>query len=80
MVGYNSGGSSSNRGMEGKMICYRDMTFCSFWRECAQDRHQQGACGRALTPEVEKRAKEIGLPISRFMDKPDCFEERKVNG
>jgi len=66
--------------MEVEMICYRDMTFCSFWEECSQEAHQQKGCGRALTPEVEQRAEEMKLPISQFMEKPDCFKERKVDG
>lgn len=49
------------------MISYKDMTFCPYYKECSGK-----DCVRALTPEVEARAKKFGLPISRFMEKPDC--------
>ncbi len=54
------------------MICYLDMTFCSFYQEC-----EKYDCPRALTPEVKKRAEKIGLPICQFIEKPDCFKEVK---
>lgn len=53
------------------MMCYRDMTFCSYWPEC-----KRGAdCPRALTPGVEDAAEKHGYPICRFVDKPECYEE-----
>lgn len=55
------------------MICYRDMTFCPFWKECKDGK----GCDRALTPEVKKKAVEwfgkYGAPICRYVDKPRCF-------
>ena len=53
------------------MICYRDMTFCPFWRECKDGFD----CHRALLPRDEARAKEKGLAISLYADRPDCFVE-----
>lgn len=54
------------------MLCYKDMTFCKFYTEC-----EKGAgCFRALTPDVRARAKSIDLPISQFVDKPECFEDK----
>lgn len=49
------------------MICYRDMTFCSFYKEC------KNPCGRSLTEEVEKEADSAHLLISQFIEKPECF-------
>lgn len=56
------------------MICYRDRTFCPFWRECAN-----GAdCDRALTDEVRAGAMAAwggrGLPIAQWLVEPECFE------
>ena len=54
------------------MICYRDMTFCPFWRECRDGFD----CHRALLPRDEARAEEKGLAISAYADRPDCWRER----
>jgi len=62
-------------GIKGEgMICYKDMTFCSYYKEC------EGIdCIRALTPQVKKDAKRIGFPICQFLEKPDCnFLKEKV--
>lgn len=53
------------------MICYKDRTYCSFYKVC----NDGDACLRALTPEVDKAAKEFGLPISYFVEKPTCYKE-----
>ena len=53
------------------MICYRDMTFCPFWRKCKDSL----VCGRAETPEIKKKAEEVRLPICHFAEKPECFRE-----
>jgi len=39
------------------MICYKDKTFCA-------SQVEQHTCGRELTEEDQKRADELGLPIS----------------
>jgi len=49
------------------MLCYKDMTFCSYYKEC-----KDKDCIRALTPEVEESARKFGLPISHFAERPDC--------
>ena len=59
------------------MICYRDMTFCSYWKECKDGIN----CFRALTSQVIYNAgkwwgKE-NPPISLFAEKPDCFKSIK---
>jgi hypothetical protein len=66
--------------VEGEMICYRDMTFCSFDEGCKKG----GDCERALTTKVQESADKwwSGMkgqaPIMRFADKPKCFEEADV--
>jgi len=53
------------------MICYRDMTFCSFL-SCTDKK-----CTRRLTKKVKDDSIKFGLPVCQFMDKPDCFKEGK---
>lgn len=54
-----------------------DMTFCPFWADC-KDGHK---CHRALTPRVRKIAHGLPMPLSLFVDKPDCFiQTEKTNG
>jgi len=53
------------------MICYRDMTFCTHYKDCKKRKE----CGRALTPKVQKDAKAFGLPCSYWAEKPDCWEK-----
>lgn len=59
------------------MICYKDKTFCPFYKECLKGQE----CDRALTEGVKESAKAWwgteDAPISMFMDKPDCFEEKE---
>lgn len=55
------------------MIEYRDMTFCPFYIDCVEGTD----CMRALTPDVEKEAEKLGLPICKFIEKPDCYKEIK---
>ncbi len=53
------------------MMCFRDRTYCKFYKECAEP------CGRALTPEIIGKAKECGLLICQFSGRPGCFKEKK---
>ena len=53
------------------MICYRDMTFCSFWKDC----DKANCCSRPITKNVESRAEAAGLPICRWADKPNCHSD-----
>ncbi len=55
-------------------ICYRDMTFCRTYNVCAKGEK----CWRALTPEVQKRADELGLPIAEFVRTPECFKAKEI--
>lgn len=54
------------------MMCYRDMTFCSFYKECAKK-----DCYRALTEDVETRAKQFDLWICQFVNHPKCFKVKE---
>lgn len=50
-------------------MTYKDMTFCKFYKECKNG----DSCRRALTDEVVRKADELELMISRFVNKPKCF-------
>ena len=73
------------------MICYRDMTFCTYYTSCTHG----NTCNRALTPEVIKKADEwwngggvlaednedMGeAPISVFAEKSECFVDISEEG
>jgi len=51
------------------MICYKDMTLCTFYTECTR----RLLCSRALTPGIIKEAEELGLLVSQFTKKSECF-------
>lgn len=55
-------------------MCYKDKTFCDFWRTCFTGNQ----CDRALTPKVLRRAEEWmpNSPISRYTDYPQCYRSR----
>ncbi len=66
------------------MIGYRDMTWCTFYKTCWKDKH----CPRALTPVVERlallwfktfnsRATAEDVPYAQFIDKPQCYKQKK---
>lgn len=55
------------------MLCYKDMTFCSYWNQCKNG----SICQRALTPYVEIMAQKVRLPICQYTDKPECLKEVK---
>ena len=62
------------------MLCYRDMTFCTYYKDCVD----AGECPRPLTPEVQAAAdkwwesfkSEGGAPFSMFTNKPDCWVKK----
>jgi len=58
------------------MVEYKDMTFCSFWKDCEDGK----TCMRALTPAVKKDAIRVGLPICQFVEKPDCHKPVSPTG
>ena len=53
-------------------MCYKDMTFCDFYKEC-----QKGdSCKSALTEGVQQAAEKAFLPIAHFRSYPECFRTR----
>ena len=54
------------------MMCYRDMTFCSYWQDCKDGND----CHRALTIEVQNNAETNNLDICQYAEKPECFIEK----
>jgi len=54
------------------MMCYKDMTFCSYYKECQNGEN----CFRALTDEVKEGARYTDLYISQFSEKPECFKKK----
>ncbi len=56
------------------MICYKDMTFCTFYKDCKL----QDECHRPLTPEVITQAEKWmeNAPVSMFTNKPDCWVKK----
>ncbi len=57
------------------MMCYMDMTFCSYYERC----ENRTTCRRQLTEEVKENAKKYGIDICQFMGKPNCYEVKKMN-
>lgn len=59
------------------MICYKDKTFCDYYKTCADG----DTCHRALTKDVRKRARKWWgrgiIPISVYAEHPECFKEKK---
>jgi len=55
------------------MITYRDMTFCGFYRKCLTP------CDRSLTKEVLASAKAERLPLCQFLEKPECFIDKRTS-
>ena len=56
------------------MICYRDETFCPFYKNCEKG----SGCRHALTEKVVAEAKiwwgHDDPPICEFVDHPSCFK------
>ena len=53
------------------MISYQDRCFCAF-KDCAKFND----CHRALTDEINEAATKAEMPIARFANKPECYEEK----
>lgn len=60
------------------MLCYRDMTFCTFYKKCKNGK----TCVRSLKQKIQKSADEWWgkgegqAPICVFSNKPKCFEDK----
>jgi len=55
------------------MICYRDKTFCPFWKDCESGEK----CKIKFTEQIEKDAEEFGLPVMVYTEKPECFIKKE---
>ena len=55
------------------MISYKDRTFCQFYEKCGKGE----TCGRALTDEVAKAARESGMDICQYAEPPGCMEANR---
>ena len=55
------------------MLCYRDMCFCPYYKDCKDGQD----CFRALIPDVRRNAESRDLPVDQFMGKPKCFKEKQ---
>ena len=64
------------------MICYKDTTFCTLYKDCKEG----NKCEDALTPEVKADAEELwsgydsldSCPISIYIYLPKCFNKKKA--
>jgi hypothetical protein len=56
------------------MICYRDMTFCKFYKKCESGK----GCFRALTRDIKIKAHMAKLLIAQYVNKPECFEPKEA--
>ena len=58
------------------MLCYRDMTFCPYYKNCKNGK----VCDRALNVDVIENAKKWwendDVPICQYSKKPDCFKNK----
>lgn len=54
-------------------FCYKDMTFCSFYKNCKKGND----CFRSLIPTVSKEAKRLVMPICEFSKVPSCHVKVK---
>ena len=64
------------------MMCYKDKTFCNYWKNCKDGKD----CERALTNKIMEDAEKWWgkepnnpPPINIFGDYPECFKG-KSNG
>ena len=57
------------------MICYRDMTFCPYYKDC----NAQKICERPLTEKVKADAEKWmkNAPIAYFTDRPECWVDMR---
>lgn len=60
-------------------MIYKDMTFCSYYKDCKN----AVRCHRPLTPEAKAAAEAWGGPgalIAQYAAKPDCHESAVSTG
>lgn len=52
------------------MLCYKDKTFCKFFKTCKNE----NMCKRKATDDIFEKTKKVGFPVCYFLDKPKCFK------
>lgn len=57
------------------MPCYKDMTFCPFWRDCGK----AADCHRPLTDQVVAEAEAFGLPTAQYLSAPACHTKKEAS-
>jgi len=55
---------------------YKDMTFCPFFRSCAEGK----TCPRAMTDQIVSDANNFGMNVSCFVDRPFCWKRKPKYG
>jgi hypothetical protein len=60
------------------VMCFRDMTFCDHWKDCAK----ANDCPRPLTPEIAAAARKWwgadDAPIAVFVETPRCHVAKEI--
>ena len=57
------------------MMCYRDKTFCDYYKECHEGKKCPDALTEKVIAEADKWWGKRGAPICQFAEKPECFKE-----
>jgi len=52
------------------------MTFCPFFRSCAEGK----TCPRAMTDQIVSDANNFGMNVSCFVDRPFCWKRKPKYG
>ena len=52
------------------MYCYKDKTFCTYYRKC----NNGNKCKIALNNKI----KALNIPIAIYTSKPECFKEIEI--
>lgn len=55
------------------MLCYKDMTFCKFYKSCISGKD----CFRAYTSHVVDAAERFEMPVSLYTVHPPCYNKIK---
>ena len=65
------------------MMCYKDMTFCTFYQDCAH----ASTCHRPLTPDVRAAAMEwtntftklAYALVMQYTEQPECHSSKDID-
>lgn len=53
------------------MICYKDMTFCNYYKDCRMGNKCHRACTEEVLEAADKWWGKPGAPVCVFAKKPD---------